>query len=209
MFVFTMNSTTTEAMIAALAAHGTDRLAVVGLGRVARDDSALATGALMSVWPADEDGMYRVALSDNAGLIAWRAFIIAEIAAGRGLQDKHLSGYRAALGIETEPAYDYACAAAKDFGVRPCADADHDSWSDGTEWVVESGDMPDPRARWSRSSWGGRVRAHERLAEAGLALPGQYKWSPIATCLFSQPKRHVTAPSLSLVEDAAIASLAA
>ena len=209
MILFTMNAATTEATMAALAAHGADRLAVVGLGRITRDDSAPATGGLMKVWTPDDDGLYRVALNDNAGLIAWRSFIIAEIAAGRGLRDKHLAGYRAALRVETEPAYHYVCAAAKGYGVRPCADADHDSWSNATEWVVESGDMTDPRKRWARSSWRGRANAHEALAAAGLALPGRSTWSPVATCLFSQPKPHLPAPTLSSAEDAAIASLAA
>jgi hypothetical protein len=209
MILFTTNAETKDSMVAALAAHGTDRLAVAGLGRVRREDSALATGAVIAAWPADDDGSYRIALNDPAAMIAWRAFILAEIAAGRGERTKHRAGYCAALGIQTEPAYEYACAAAKGYGVRPCADADHDSWSNATEWVVASGGAADPRKRWARSSWRGRANAHEALAAAGLALPVRNTWSPIATCLFSQPKRVVPTPVLTLAEDDAIASLAA
>ena len=208
MIVFTMTDTTKAAMVAALAAHGTDRLAVLGLGRVQREDSALATGAVMAAWPMDQDGLHRVHVSDDAGYIAWRAFIIAEIAAGRGLREK-LDGYREALGIETRPAYDYVCLATKGLGIRPCKDADHDEWSTGTTYVVLSGAMTEPRKRWAKSAWHQRAKAHEALVEAGLAVPGRNTWYPQAYCLFDEPKRVVPAPTLSPAEDDALSSLAA
>jgi triphosphoribosyl-dephospho-CoA synthetase len=57
------------AVAAAISAYGTDRLATAGLGRVRREDSALARSGIVGSWPADQDGMCRVALSDHAGMI--------------------------------------------------------------------------------------------------------------------------------------------
>ena len=208
MINFVMNSETKAAIVAALAEHGADRLALVGLGRIRREDSALATSSILMAWPADGDGLHRVALSDTAALIVWRAYILAEIAAGRGRR-ADLDGYCASLGVETEPAYDYVVAAVRGcrIRIRPCADADHDSWSAGVEWVVENGDMPDPKKHWASSMWSNRARAHRALAESGLALPGQRTWGPVATCLFDQPERAIAPPTLTPAESDALAGL--
>lgn len=191
------------AMVVALQAHGTDRLSVAGLGRVHRNDSALVTAAIVSVWPAEADGTLKVALTDVAGFIAWRAFILAEIAAGRGKRSD-IAGYCATLGVETREAYEYVCVAAKGHGVRPCADADHDDWSEGTGWVAFSGRSAEPRNRWARSAWARRANAHRSLAAAGLALPGQPTWCPVATCLFDEPAPVAPMHMLSPTDAAAL-----
>lgn len=208
MINYVMNSKTKAAVVAALAEHGTDRLTMLGLGRIRREDCALATATVLSAWPADADGMYRVALSDTAALIVWRAYILAEIAAGRGRR-ADLDGYCARLGVRTEPAYEYVVAAVRGCGIRirPCADADHDSWSAGVEWVVENGGLPDPRKTWASSAWSQRARAHRALAEVGLALPGRRTWDPASTCLFDQPERAIATPTLTPAESDALADL--
>ena len=44
----------------------------LGLKRLRREDSPLAVLAVVSVWPADADGFYRIALSDHAAAIVYR-----------------------------------------------------------------------------------------------------------------------------------------
>lgn len=208
MITFTVNTETRDALAAALDSHGADRLANVGLGRIKAYDTARATAAIVAAWPTAEDGMHRISLSDTAGFINWRAFILSEVAAGRGKLDDHLQGYCQSLGISTVQAYDYVCAAAKGLGIRPCKDADHDAWSAGVRWVALSGNVADPRRTWARSAWHQRARAHEVLAAAGLTYPIRNTWTPVATCLFVQPKRDEPRPTLSLADEAAIARFA-
>jgi hypothetical protein len=126
MIVYTVTDETKAAVVAALAAHGSDCLALAGLGRIAKEDSALATGAIVAVWPADADGMYRIALNDAAGMIVWRAYMCAEIAAGRGKR-RNVGRYCDALGVEARTAHAYVVAAVKGTGMRPLAG---DSWSE-------------------------------------------------------------------------------
>ncbi len=204
MIVFTMDAVTKAAVVAALEVHGADNLTLVGLGRVRAEDSALAAGAVMSVWPADDDGKFRVALTDTAGLIAWRAYMAAEIAAGRGKR-MHLDRYGDALGVNFFTDHQYVVAAVKGTGLRPLSGS---SWSDGTLWVARDGDVVDPGRRWAKSAWRSRAIAHEKLANVGLALAGQPTWKPVATCLFDAPVAVAPTPILSPVEDAAIAELA-
>jgi hypothetical protein len=204
MIVFTMDAVTKAAVVAALEAHGADTLTLVGLGRVRAEDSALATGAVMSVWPADDDGKFRIALTDTAGVIAWRAYMAAEIAADRGKR-MHLGRYGDALGVDFRTDYKYVAEAVKGTGLRPVSGA---SWSDGTMWVACDGDVADPRKRWARSAWRGRATAHEKLAEVGLAVRGQPTWKPLATCLFDAPMAVTPSPVLAPADDAAIAELA-
>jgi hypothetical protein len=206
MIVYTMNADTKGAVVAALAAHGTDRLAMVGLGRVARDDSALATGAIVGAWPADADGLYRIALTATAALILWRAFMCAEIAAGRGKR-RDIGRYCDALGVEVYTAYEYVVAALKGTGMRPLAGV---GWSDNTMWVACDGEgIADPRKRWARSAWRGRAKAHETLAQVGLAVRGQPTWQPRATCLFAAPLSVTPAPVLAPADEEALTWLAA
>ncbi|TWI70544.1 hypothetical protein IQ16_03717 [Bradyrhizobium huanghuaihaiense] len=204
MIIFSVSREFKAALVAGLTAHGTDRLVLAGLGRVSRENSAAAIAAVIAAWPAEPDGRYRIALSDVAGYIVWRSFVCSEIALGRGKRDD-VATYRAALGIETKAAYDYVAAVVKGSRMRPCSGR---TWSDNTRWVVFSSKIEEPRARWSRSAWVARARAHKVLADAGLALPRQPTWKPIATALFDEPKRVEAPPVLSAEDDAALAALA-
>lgn len=205
MIVYTVNAETKGAMAAALAAHGTDRLTLAGLGRVARDDSALATGAIVVVWPADADGLCRIALNDTAGMIVWRVYMLAEIAAGRGKR-RNIGRYCDALGVEVRTAHTYVVAAVKGTGMRPVAG---DTWADNTMWVACDGDgVADPRKRWARSAWRGRANAHETLAQVGLAVRGQPTWKPLATCLFDEPVPMAPALALAPADDEALFEIA-
>jgi hypothetical protein len=91
------------------------------------------------------------------------------------------TGTTPALGIETEPAYEFVCKLTKGHGIRPCADVDHDGWSRATGWVVMDGDATDPRGQWASSIWRGRAEAHAVHAAVGLAVPGRGTWYPQAT----------------------------
>ncbi|UYO45727.1 hypothetical protein KQX63_06855 [Rhodopseudomonas palustris] len=207
MILYTVTEETRDAVVAALGAHGSDRLATIGIGRIRREDSVPVTAAIVAAWPADDDGLHRIWLSNTAGYIAWRAFILGEIAAGRGLRSA-IDSYKAALGIETVPAFDYVCSVVQGKGLRPCKDAGRCCWSAGVTWVVADGNMDHPRKKWKSSAWYQRAHAHEVLADVGLALPGQYRWSPRATALFCQPRLTTPRPVLSPADDAAIAAIA-
>ncbi len=204
MIVYTMTAQTKAAIVAALAAHGADRLAVAGLGRVLRGDSALTTAAFLSAWPVDPDGKYRVALNVAAGMIAWRAYILEEIALGRGRRD-NIAAYCQALGIETRQAFHYVMAVLKGSGMRACA---FGCWSENTKFVACSGNVPEPRKQWARSAWAGRARAHAALAEVGLALPNRPIWRPLATCLFDEPVLVKPARFLAPADEEALTRLA-
>ncbi|WP_340672385.1 hypothetical protein [Bradyrhizobium ottawaense] len=204
MIIFSVNREFKAALVAGLTAHGTDPLVLSGLGRMSRENSAAAIAAVIAAWPAEPDGRYRIALSDVAGYIVWRSFVCSEIALGRGKRDD-VATYRAALGIQTKAAYDYVAAVVKGSRMRPCSGR---TWSDNTRWVVFSSKIEEPRARWSRSAWAARARAHKVLADAGLALPRQPMWKPVATALFEEPQLFEACAVLSPEDDAALATLA-
>ncbi|MGY0572794.1 hypothetical protein ACTGJ9_018365 [Bradyrhizobium sp. RDM12] len=201
MIIYTVDAKIKAALVASLTAHGTDRLVLAGLGRVSRENSAAATASIIAVWPAEPEGSYRIALSDVAGYIVWRAYICAEIGAGRGRRED-IAKYQAALGVQTKAAYSYVAAIAKGSSMRPCCGS---AWSDNTRWVVCSGDAEEPRRRWARSAWAARARAHRILTEFGLSLPRQSTWRPIATALFDEP---VCVVPLAPEDDAALSLLA-
>lgn len=204
MIIFSVDQESKAALIASLTAHGTNRLVLAGLGRVPRENSAAAIASIIAAWPQEPNGLYQIALGDMAGYIVWRAFVCSEIAAGRGKRDD-IATYRSALGVQTVAAYDYVAAVVKGSRMRPCTDR---TWSDNAHWVVCSSNTEEPRARWSRSAWAARARAHKILADAGLALPRQPTWRPVATALFEEPKRVEARPFLSSEDDAALAALA-
>ncbi|OYU91972.1 MAG: hypothetical protein CFE29_03755 [Bradyrhizobiaceae bacterium PARB1] len=179
-----------------------------GLGRVESSDRPGLLPYAIDSWDPDANGICEIKMRDQAGLIAWRAFVLAELAAGRGrLSD--LPAIEKKLGIEeTEPAFDFVKAVVKGSGARP---TDGYSWSAGVEWVVEGGAMPDPRKRWARSAWRARAAAHELCAENRLTLPMTNKWQPRPTALFRQPKVHVPPPprvELTIEDEAMLAELA-
>lgn len=208
MITYKVTAETKSALVAALAARGDDPRMSGALGRVAREEATPFLAGFISVWPAEANGSHRIALSDVAATLVWRAYAIAEIAAGRGrLAD--LADYQVSLGVdETQPAFDYVCHQMKGSGIRPCATADHDGWTAATEWVVRDGDLPDPRTRWVRDAFYSRYATYRRYAALGLAMPGQDSQRPKATLLFVTPKPTKPQPTLTSAEDAAIAELA-
>jgi hypothetical protein len=175
--------------------HGTDARLSGALGRVLREDSPLAVGGIICAWPAESDGRFRIALSDVAGNIVWRAFAIAEIATGRGR-----------LSAVDEYAARFAS------GVSPCVDANRDSWTRATEWILRDG-IPDACKRWPdphkrRAHCHQLAKAHERYAAAGLAMPDQDLWRPRATLLFLTPKPVETQQTLAPADEEALTWLA-
>ncbi|MCU1349616.1 MAG: hypothetical protein JWO56_2646 [Acidobacteria bacterium] len=205
MIVYRLAPETAAAMAEALRAHGADRLAVAGLGAVRREDTALPTAAVVEAWP-ETDGVRRVALSDAAGAIAWRAFVLAEVAAGRM---RLLRWYEETLGVEMRPAYGYVCAVMKGSGHRACSSAKREGWTLATHWVLDPEGQPDPRGKWKQSIWHARSTTHRAYAAAGLAVAGRKVWNPIATALFHEPVPVVPPPALNLAEEAALRELAA
>lgn len=187
---------------------GDEPLLSGAIGRRAKTDAPIILAGVIDVWPADSDGIHRVALSDAAGAVVWRAFAVTEITAGRG-RLKAVDEYTALFGIRhPEPAYEYVCAQMKGRGIRPCSDVDHDDWAEATRWVVADGGTRDPRRSWAKSAWRGRAVAHEAYAQAGLTLPMLGTWDPRPSILFVTPSLEPVRPSMSLEDDAALADLA-
>jgi hypothetical protein len=210
MIIYTLSAETKAAIIVALVNHGADPRMSGALDRVPREETPLALSGIITAWPTDANGMFRISLSDVAGALVWRAYVIAEIAAGRGRMFDIVS-YADRVGVETSPAYDYVKAQMKGRGVRPVGenDAGRRFWSDSVLWVFADGDVAEPRKRWASSAWRGRAVAHETLAAAGLAVAGRSTWRPQATLLFATPKLVKPAPALAPADEAALAELAA
>ena len=121
MNICSMNKSTLERVIAALRVHHDDPRMGGGLAaKIKREEMPASLAGLFGVWPADEDGIYRIPLTDNGLALVWRAYAIAEIAAGRGRLaslDKHSE----CLGIVNfDPAFVYVCDQMRGRGVRPC-----------------------------------------------------------------------------------------
>ncbi|MBP1294130.1 MULTISPECIES: hypothetical protein [Bradyrhizobium] len=210
MNICSMNKATLERVIAALRVHHNDPRMGGGLAaKIKREEMPASLAGLFEVWPADEDGTYRLAVTDNGLALVWRAYAIAEIAAGRGRLaslDKHSE----CLGIVNfDPAFDYVCDQMRGRGVRPCSDACRQSWTDVTDWVVNDGVADEPRKRWAQSAWARRASAHRAYVAAGLARRGCDIWHPEATLLFVTPRPRATPvhETLSNEDEAALANL--
>lgn len=212
MIVFSVNKAMRDCIVAALRIHHDDHRMLGGLtAKIKREEIPAALAGLFDIWPADQDGAYRVALSDVGGTLVWRAYAIAEIAAGRGTLatlDKHSKRFGV---VRFDPAFAYICDQMRGRGVRPCSDADRDCWADTTSWVVNDGFAGEPRKRWARSTWARRANTHEAYAVAGLAKRGCSTWYPEATLLFVTPRPEpaLVHAVLSPEDDAAMANLAA
>jgi hypothetical protein len=102
--MMTMTADTKAALDAALVAYHQDPRVTLGLKNLRGAHATLPP--VVAVWPADKDGFFRLSLTENEFLIAWRCYAIAEIVAGRGkLEDA--ASYAAPLGIALEPAIEY------------------------------------------------------------------------------------------------------
>lgn len=209
MNICSMNKSTLERVIAALRVrHDDPRMGGGLVGKIKRDEMPAALASLFDVWPADEDGTFRLALTDNGLALVWRAYAIEEIAAGRGrltTLDEHSERLRI---THFDPAFDYVCDQMRGRGVRPCSEAYRYSWTNVTDWVVKDGSADEPRKRWAKSSWARRAKAHRAYVAAGLARPGCDIWHPEATLLFVTPRPEATLvhETLSKEDEAALAN---
>jgi hypothetical protein len=210
MIIYTLTKAVRDDVVAALRLHQDDpRMAGGFTVKVTRNEIPAALAGTIEVWPAEPNGTYKVALPDVAGALVWRAYAIAEIGAGRGGLAA-VDEYAKRLGVvHLDEAFAYICDQMRGRGIRPCSDADHDSWTEATRWVTCDGHTDEPRKRWARSAWRGRAHAHETYAAAGLVVPGRNTWHPLATLLFVTPRPEPVFVSTALTpeEDAALARL--
>ncbi|MEH2512229.1 hypothetical protein V1291_003583 [Nitrobacteraceae bacterium AZCC 1564] len=204
MVIFSMSEDTKSRILAALDAHGNAPLATASRRRIKFRDFPWVTREVMAPWPADEDGIHRVVMTDVAAAITWRAFVLAEIAAGRGCRSD-LNEYRTLLGIETRPAFDYVCLVARQRHVN-CADAARTRWTKATQWLVDGGgDIP--KGRSARDIRYLRESTHRKLAALGLLLLNQPLTRPVPTALFDEPAPRPPATVLAPADEAAIMNL--
>jgi hypothetical protein len=201
-------------LLAALNAHATDD--AIGLKSRRRNDDPRIVAPVVAAWPADADGLFRIALSLRDLTIVWRSYSLAEIAAGRGLRADAVE-YAAKLGLKvgTEadlgPAYDYVADRLRGHRVR-AVDGDRKNWTKLALWVRHDGETRKHKHKNANSEWRGRARMHEACAAVGLAVQGRNTWHPRATLLFLTPREKLQpAPALALsaVEDEAIEGLMA
>ena len=170
-----------------------------------RENAPVVIAQIIDVWPPEIGGSYKLAFNDVAVLIAYRALILSEIVAGRGLKrDKKY--YETNLGIEFSNAKSYVKALGKKHGFRPVSG---ERWSIGAEWVAVDGCQSEPRGKWSRSAWRTRAKAHENSVLAGLAVTGRNIWDPRATMLWLEPVKYVPRNVLADEDLAALEALAA
>jgi hypothetical protein len=202
--IFKVTAETKTAISTALRGHAGDASITLGVGkRDIRENAPVVVAHIIDVWPGESDETYRVALNDNAGLIAYRALMRAEIVAGRGLK-RDEEQYETTLGVEFCDARDYVKALGKGHGFRPVSG---EKWSVGAEWVSVDGNRPDPRQKWARSAWRIRARAHEHSVDAGLAVAGRNTWRPRATMLWLEPVKFVAPEVLTKADLAALEAL--
>jgi hypothetical protein len=208
MISFRTGASTRDALATALRSYQDDPRLRAGLKGLTRDEAPVILSHVVAVWPAEADGSFRLAFSDNGGEVVWRAFCLAEIAAGRGLR-QNSGSYEKSLGVTLEPAFEAVCALTHGLSIRPCLDKHHKHWSQGTAWIYADRDMPDPkRKKFASTAWRQRARAHEIYAGMGLAVAGRGIWNPQATILFDRPTRTKPPPVFDLSDEAAISALA-
>lgn len=152
MIIYNLTKEVRDDVIAALRLHQDDpRLAGGFTVKVTRNEIPAALADTIEVWPPALDGTYKIALSDVAGALVWRAYAIAEIAAGRG-RLAAVDDYVKRLGIvHPAEAFAYICDQMRGRGIRPCRDADHDCWTEATRWLKCDGHTDEPRKRWTRA----------------------------------------------------------
>lgn len=206
MIILNVTDEMKTALLDALRNCANDSTITLGISkRDIRENAPVVIAKIIDVWPPEVGGSYKLAFNDVAGLIAYRALMLAEIAAGRGLKcDKKY--YETNLGIEFSNAKSYAKALGKEHGFRPVSG---ERWSLGAEWVAVDGYQNEPRGKWARSIWRNRARAHENSVLAGLAVAGRNIWDPRATMLWLEPAKSVPPEMLAIEDLAALEALAA
>jgi len=119
MHTIEVTAETQTKLVAALNVHALDPRICVTVRRHAESPAFIS--GIIDAWPADEDGLFRPALSFDHLTVLWRAYALAEIAAGRGWR-KFGEDYASELGLtggDFVPAFDYAAKRLKGAGVRP------------------------------------------------------------------------------------------
>jgi hypothetical protein len=204
MQILTMTAETKASVLSALHAFACSPQMLVTLRK--HDEQPATIAMLLEPWPADDDGLFRVGLIFPHVTIVWRAWAMAEIAAGRGLL-RDWESYRDKLGIESvTTAYEYAAKLLKGTGCNG-VNGDRNGWSKAAYWVLY--DANKPKAKWASSVWRIRAKTHEAFAGVNLAVPGRNVWHPQATILCKTPKEVEPAPTLAPVDAEAMAGLGA
>jgi hypothetical protein len=179
--------TTRQTLLAALDAHAMDHSIGVKIRR--RDEDRRTIAATVAAWPADADGLFRIALPHRDLTILWRAWALAEIAAGRGARaaaDEYAAKLNLTIAPDLTDAYDYVAARLAGSGVHG-TNGSRTGWTQSAMWVLGDGETRKPYRRYEASGWRSRARAHDACAATGLALPGRNTWHPKATMLFLTP----------------------
>ena len=213
--------TTTLAMrdelAVALVAYAADPRMAGALGRVKKVDHPLTCAALVRVWPSDADGRCRIALSDVAGTLAWRAMAIADIVAGRDIS-ADLAGR---LGVTVEAAFAYIDKYSASIGHRwpaytePSRGQCGRRWTGATERILAGRPIPVPEDgmdNMPRFDKNRRRMVYTSISRAGLMLPPTLDASglffrPRASSLFLTPVPDLVTVSFSAADEVAIAEL--
>jgi hypothetical protein len=204
MQILTMNAETKASVLAALNVYATSPGILVTIRK--HDEQPATIAMMLEHWPADADGLFRIGLIFPHVTIVWRAWALAEIAAGRGLL-RDFESYRDKLGIESmSTAYEYAAKLLKGSGCNG-VNGDRNDWSKAAYWVLYDAEKPKPK--WAPSVWRTRAKTHEAFAAVNLAMPGRPTWYPQATMLCMTPKEVVPPPTLAPADAEYLAALGA
>ena len=205
MQILTMTAETKASVLSALHAFACSPQMHVTLRK--HDEQQATIALMLDPWPADDDGLFRVGLIFPHVLIVWRAWALAEIAAGRGLMRDYES-YRDRLGLgPIRPAYEYAAKLLKGTGSRAVL-VNKNGWSLAADWVILNGNVKKPKPKWASSVWRTRAHTHEAFQAVNLAVPGRGTWNPQATLLCLTPKEMIPATTLAPVDAEYLAGLA-
>jgi hypothetical protein len=218
MIIFTVMLDVRDELAAALNAHVDDRRLQGAVGRIKRAEHPLTTAGVVRVWPADADGRCRIALSDVAGTLAWRAMAIADMVAGREASND----LAARLGVSTQDAFAYIEKYTSDIRerwprlIRRGPDEGGHQWTFATKAILAGRRIPIPDggmdniARYDKNL---RRRTYALLTRAGLTLPpavevdGLY-FRPRASSLFQTPTPAAMPVTFSAEDEEAIRLLA-
>jgi hypothetical protein len=151
-----------------------------------RDDDPRTIAPTVAAWPADADGLFRIALPHRDLTILWRAWALAAIAAGRGARaaaDEYAAKLNLTIGPDLTDAYDYVATRLAGRGVHG-TNGSRTGWTQSAMWVLRDGETRKPYRRYEARGWRSRARAHEACAATGLALPGATHGTRRQRCCF-------------------------
>lgn len=217
MIIFTVTPLVRDEIAAALISYEDDARMLGALGRAKKGDHPLITAGLVQVWPSDADGCCRIALSDAAGTLAWRAMAIADIAAGRDITTRLADR----LGVETQGAFAYIDKYTTAIGQRwprltQTRTGQNDrQWTRAAEKVLAGRRIPMPCEVNDMPAFDKNVRrrAYASMVRARLTLPPiihdrESYFTPRASSLFLTPIPIAVAAMFSAEDEEALAELA-